>query len=118
MKKKLFGFFAVLAVILLIPISVKADGEKFKNNKCIVPYDLYIEYDGNEKMLRSSYGILVGMGEDGGASNMITNASDVRATGEELQVFYDELAIEEDKRDKIDIADVFIEIYKEKNKAK
>ncbi len=102
MKKKLFGFFAVLAVILLIPISAKADGEKFKNNKCIVPYDLYIEYDGNEKMLRSSYGILVGMGEDGGASNMITNASDVRATGEELQVFYDELAIEEDKRDKVE----------------
>ena len=101
MKKKLFSFFVVFAVLLLLPITAKADGDKFKNNKCVIPYDLYLEYDGNEKMLRSSYGILVGMDDDGGVSNIITNAFDVRATGEELQVFYDELAIEEDKRDNV-----------------
>ena len=101
MRKKLFSFFVLFALLILIPITAKADGEKFKDNKCIIPYDLYLEYDGNEKMLRSSYGILVGMDDDGGASNIITNAFDVRATGEELQVFYDELAIEEDKRDNV-----------------
>ena len=100
MKKKLLSFFVVFAVLLLFPVIAKAEGDKFKNNKCVIPYDLYLEYDGNEKMLRSSYGILVGM-DDGGASNIITNAFDVRATGEELQVFYDELAIEEDKRDNV-----------------
>ncbi len=101
MKRKLTFLLAAVCVVLLLPITAKADGEKFKDDKCIVPYDLYLEYDGNEKMLRSSYGILVGMNEDGGAGNVITNAWDVRATGEELQTFYDELAIEEDKRDQV-----------------
>ena len=101
MKRKLAFLLAAVCVVLLLPITAKADGEKFKDNKCIVPFDLYLEYDGNEKLLRSSYGILVGMDEDGGAGNVITNAWDVRATGEEYQTYYDELAIEEDKRDQV-----------------
>ena len=89
-------------MLLFTPLPAKAEGEKFDNNRCVVPFDLVLSFDGQEKYLRSSYGILVGINGDGGASNIITNVKDVRATGEEIQNFCDEKEIEEDRRDKVE----------------
>lgn len=99
MKNKLIFFITAAFLILLLPVTAKAEGDKFKDDKCVVPFDLYVSCDGQEEFLRSGYGILVGLDSDGGASNMIANAFDIRATNEELQAFYDRKAIEEDKRD-------------------
>ena len=82
----------------MLPITAKADEEKFKNNKCVVPFDLYISYEDDEKIVRSGFGILVGVQDDGAASNLIANANDVRVTEEELQAYYSEKNIDEDSR--------------------
>lgn len=101
MKKKLIYFFITTIMILLLPISAKAEGDKLKDNKCVVPFDLYISKDEAEKFLRTGYGILVSVDEDGGAKNMIVNASDIRPTADELNAFVEERAIEEDDRNSI-----------------
>lgn len=101
--KKIIRFCLPLIILLLLPpLVTKAEGEKFKNDRCVVPFDLIVSCDGEEKYLRSSYGILVGISDDGGAPNIIANVKDVFATGEEIQIFCDEKAIEEDKRDKVE----------------
>lgn len=101
MKKRIVGFLVVMLTVFILPIAAKADDTKFKDDKCIVPFELYITYDGNEKYLRSSYGVLVGLDNDGGAKNMIVNANDVQATAEEYQIAYDEYEIEENRRDRV-----------------
>lgn len=102
MKKRLLFCLPIIVLLLFTPLLAKAEGEKFDNNRCVVPFDLVLSFDGQEKYLRSSYGILVGINGDGGASNIITNVKDVRATGEEIQNFCDEKEIEEDRRDKVE----------------
>lgn len=102
MKKRLLFCLPIIVLLLFTPLPAKAEGEKFDNNRCVVPFDLVLSFDGQEKYLRSSYGILVGINGDGGASNIITNVKDVRATGEEIQNFCDEKEIEEDRRDKVE----------------
>ena len=102
MKKRLLFCLPIIVLLLFTPLLAKAEGEKFDNNRCVVPFDLVLSFDGQEKYLRSSYGILVGINGDGGVSNIITNVKDVRATGEEIQNFCDEKEIEEDRRDKVE----------------
>ena len=102
MKKRLLFCLPIIVLLLFTPLLAKAEGEKFDNNRCVVPFDLVLSFDGQEKYLRSSYGIMVGINGDGGVSNIITNAKDVRATGEEIQNFCDEKEIEEDRRDKVE----------------
>jgi len=102
LKKRLLFCLPIIVLLLFTPLLAKAEGEKFDNNRCVVPFDLVLSFDGQEKYLRSSYGILVGINGDGGASNIITNVKDVRATGEEIQNFCDEKEIEEDRRDKVE----------------
>ena len=85
LKKRLLFCLPIIVLLLFTPLLAKAEGEKFDNNRCVVPFDLVLSFDGQEKYLRSSYGILVGINGDGGASNIITNVKDVRATGEEIQ---------------------------------
>ena len=65
MKKRIVGFLVVMLTVFILPIAAKADDTKFKDDKCIVPFELYITYDGNEKYLRSSYGVLVGLDNNG-----------------------------------------------------
>ena len=101
MKNRFWYALFIVLIILFLPVNVKAEGEKFKDNKCVVPFDLYLSYSGEEKYLRTGYGILVSVDGDGGAVNMIANANDVRATYDEIQAYYDEKAVEEDKRNGI-----------------
>ena len=101
MKNRFWYALFIVLIILFLPVNVKAEGEKFKDNKCVVPFDLYLLYSGEEKYLRTGYGILVSVDGDGGAVNMIANANDVRATYDEIQAYYDEKAVEEDKRNGI-----------------
>jgi len=99
--KKTAVFACLIAIIIFIfPITVKADGNaKFENNNCVVPFELYLTYDGNEKLIKSGYGILVGVDDAGSVSNLIVNAYDAQTTEEDLQTFYSEYSVEEDKRD-------------------
>ena len=83
MKKRIVGFLITIIAIMFIPVTVKAEEDKkFDNDRCVVTYSLFLQYDGNEKYLRGGYGILAGIDENGGANNLITCASDIVATDE------------------------------------
>lgn len=102
MKKRIVGFLITIIAIMFIPVTVKAEEDKkFDNDRCVVTYSLFLQYDGNEKYLRGGYGILAGIDENGGANNLITCASDIVATDEELQAMYEEYAIDEDHRNNV-----------------
>lgn len=98
MKKGLSFALSLLIIFIMLPISVRAEGEaQAEDCESILPVELYITYENEERLLRSNYGILVGGNDEDGYSSLIVSARDVQATPEEYQAMYDDFAIEEDK---------------------
>lgn len=97
MKKRLGAVLAILIVLLSFPITVHAEESiDLKDCESILPVELYLTYENEERLLRSNYGILVGGSEEEGYSALLANAIDVQATGEELQAMYNDYEVQEE----------------------
>lgn len=93
---------SILFIVLLLPINAKAEGNaELEDCECALPVELYLTYNGEERLLRSNYGILVGGSDEEGYAWLIASANNVQATPEEYQSMYDDYTIEEDDRNDV-----------------